>query len=613
MSKPKQSKNRICELRNVGIILVGVVALSLLVGVVSATTWTVDDSGSADFTRIQDAINASNPGDTIEVRSGTYYENVDIDKQLILTGIDTGTGKPVVDAGEIGSVITISAGGCVVNGFNVTGSGSNWGEAGIKIRSGDNEIVNNTCSDNINGIFFEEPYGGHSSANNNTVSNNTVCHNNENGIYVYRSHYNIITSNTVNSNINDGIKLGHATHNMISNNVANSNKDAGIDLSRSFYNIFINNTANSNYECGIGLYKSLNNTFVGNSVSANEDGIGLSGSNNNTFANNTANSNTDGGFYLDELSNNNTIANNNISSNNDDGINMDDSFYNIITNNTILNNYNGLYLDHSSNNTVANNSVSLNRGNGIGLEDSAENNTIIGNTISSNKETGIYIELCNNNWIYHNNFINNGDQAYDDRSNFWDNGYPSGGNYWGDHTCYGNPSSGSQPYYIDTYGVDHYPFQDPNGWLKPKPTPTPTPTPVPVFDTSSPSNPYPSIFGTHNGTIKPNQTITVSKLYTYPCSGTGGHSEYMKIWDSSDWNVTARWDGYKGDWHNISFGNSFTLEEGETYNYTIRTGSYPQIYHTVNLSTSAGFITCSEFVDVNGKRYNGWIPAVRLE
>ena len=134
-----------------------------------------------------------------------------------------------------------------------------------------------------------------------------------------------------------------------------------------------------------------------------------------------------------------------------------------------------------------------------------------------------------------------------------------------------------------------------------------------VFDTRAPANPYPSIFGTHNGTIKPKVTIEVSTLYTYPCSGTGGHSEYMRIWnDSADWNVTARWEGYSGDWHNISFGNSFILEEGETYNYTICTGSYPQIYHTDNLSTAAGFITCSEFVDVNGKKHNEWIPAIRL-
>ena len=136
---------------------------------------------------------------------------------------------------------------------------------------------------------------------------------------------------------------------------------------------------------------------------------------------------------------------------------------------------------------------------------------------------------------------------------------------------------------------------------------------ITIFDTGKPTNPYPSIFGVHNGTIKPNQTITVSTLYTYPCSGTGGHSEYMKIWNSSDWNVTARWEGYIGDWHNISFDSSFTLGEGETYNYTIRTGSYPQIHHTDNLSTSAGFITCSEFIDANGKVYDDWIPAIKLE
>ncbi|KAF5411087.1 MAG: hypothetical protein C5S38_09725 [Candidatus Methanophagaceae archaeon] len=37
-----------------------------------------------------------------------------------------------------------------------------------------------------------------------------------------------------------------------------------------------------------------------------------------------------------------------------------------------------------------------------------------------------------------------------------------------------------------------------------------------VFDTDAPINPYPSIAGTHNGTISPSQTITVQKLYTYP-------------------------------------------------------------------------------------------------
>ena len=45
-----------------------------------------------------------------------------------------------------------------------------------------------------------------------------------------------------------------------------------------------------------------------------------------------------------------------------------------------------------------------------------------------------------------------------------------------------------------------------------------------------------SISGTHNGTIKPNVIIKVSKLYTYPCSGTGGHTEYVKIYNDS-WSI----------------------------------------------------------------------------
>jgi hypothetical protein len=132
------------------------------------------------------------------------------------------------------------------------------------------------------------------------------------------------------------------------------------------------------------------------------------------------------------------------------------------------------------------------------------------------------------------------------------------------------------------------------------------------FDTRESSNPYPSLSGTHNGTITPFYDINVSKMYTYPCPGTGGHTESVKIWNSTGWNVTATWNGYVGDWHNISFDDSFTLYANHTYNYTIRTGSYPQIHHTPQLLTAKGWITCSEFVDVNGKRHEGWIPAIRL-
>jgi hypothetical protein len=134
------------------------------------------------------------------------------------------------------------------------------------------------------------------------------------------------------------------------------------------------------------------------------------------------------------------------------------------------------------------------------------------------------------------------------------------------------------------------------------------------FDTGTSANPYPSISGTHNGTIRLDETITVGKLYTYPCVGTAGHSEYIAISYSNGTLIAeVSWNGYSGDWHNLTFNNSFTLYANETYNYTIRTGSYPQIIHATSYNATGGRITCSEFMDINGKRHEDWIPAIRLE
>lgn len=132
------------------------------------------------------------------------------------------------------------------------------------------------------------------------------------------------------------------------------------------------------------------------------------------------------------------------------------------------------------------------------------------------------------------------------------------------------------------------------------------------LDTGSPKYPYPSICGTHHGTIKPNKTIAVCKLYTYPCAGTGGHAEYVKLWNNSGWSVSASWDGYGGDWHNVCFDESFTLQAGVEYNYTIVTGSYPQIHHKKELKMDNGIITCTQFIDINRKEHKDWIPAIKL-
>jgi hypothetical protein len=73
------------------------------------------------------------------------------------------------------------------------------------------------------------------------------------------------------------------------------------------------------------------------------------------------------------------------------------------------------------------------------------------------------------------------------------------------------------------------------------------------------------------------------------------------------------WEGYGGDWQNITLSPEMTLLRNHEYRYVIKTGSYPQIIHAHEYNATGGVITCTEFVDINGKRHDGWIPAIRLE
>lgn len=104
------------------------------------------------------------------------------------------------------------------------------------------------------------------------------------------------------------------------------------------------------------------------------------------------------------------------------------------------------------------------------------NSTLTENTISFNSMP-LRVFQCINVIVYHNNFISNLKPiTVHDSDVKWDDGYPSGGNYWsgynGIDTCsglyqngIGSDGIGDAPYIIDSSNSDLFPFMEPNGWL----------------------------------------------------------------------------------------------------------------------------------------------------
>jgi parallel beta-helix repeat protein len=241
---------------------------------------------------------------------------------------------------------------------------------------------------------------------------------------------NVTIKNAEISGFDPAIRLDSSNCTSISGNNL-TNNIWGIDQWNSFNNtISLNNIRNVGWirpeawGFGIALEFSSGTTVFRNNITNAEWGIWIWSGSNNIFSENNITSNSRYGIELD-WTYGNIFSENNITSNNC-GILLDwSSYYNIFSENNITSNNCGIALKHSS----------------------------------------------NYNSIYHN-FISNIEQVSTDSISIWDDGYPSGGNYWRDYTgidqfsgpyqnVTGSDGIGDAPYVIDANNQDCYPLMKP--------------------------------------------------------------------------------------------------------------------------------------------------------
>ena len=401
-----------------------------------------------------------------------------------------------------------------VAGMSIYGSNNSW-------------VIANTITNTLLGIIL-----AHDSNDNylfgNTLSNMTysgIKIENPSNVVVLPSTYNKIYSNTI-TNCNPGILVEKNSKytEIDSNQLYNAGISIDLKTLEDWSTLEINGNQINNKP--VHFYKDNNNSVIQNETAQ----IFLLNCRNITIQNILFNDSTTPIFLINSYnciikqnvisenknaikllldSNNNEISENIISCNSETALIIDKSHNNSVTFNGIVDNQIGIMLKQSSNNTIADNIITDNFDSGCILllsdynvieqntiQDNSrgidvagsQRNTVRGNRISNHGFYGIGITKdynyhipSNNNSVYHNNFINNMEHAYDScGNNFWDNDYPSSGNYW---DTFDEPSEGAydingdgvvdSPFnitaYSDVTGQDRYPLL--NQWAGVEPMP----------------------------------------------------------------------------------------------------------------------------------------------
>ncbi|HVO36584.1 MAG TPA: right-handed parallel beta-helix repeat-containing protein [Candidatus Acidoferrum sp.] len=554
-----------------------------------------------DSLTIQGAINAANPGDTIYVDVGTYFENICLNKSVLLVGK--------------------SREGSVIYGNTTTNV--------VMVNASDATLVNFTIRNSA-----LEPWTGIrlDHVSNCNVSRNNLTADNLLGLQVVASSYNVIRENTFSGN---GIVVTASAipclHNTIDNNTVDSRSivyledaenltvnGAGQLILVNCRGITVSNSNLTHTSIGVTLRNSTNCLVTGNDMSGSYEAVSMSDSSGITIANNTAENNAfaivlvryandsvisrnsisacEYGVYA-TLSSNISISENNFRQCTAASIELDSSSDSTVQGNNVTDSADGVYLLGSSNNTIQDNFIAWNNLTGIQLQSDSAYNTIRTNFIRENYNHGLAINYscfnyvmgnyfidnvgygagffgASNNTIYHNNFENNVNQAIDAWcTNSWDNGYPSGGNYWSNYNgtdvykgayqdINGSDGIGDTHFTIDANSTDHYPLMGPAG------SSTTTGTNVTVFPTENVGLIFDSVTG--GGSTSVNETKTgpapssgfklEGKYYDITTTASySGNIEIRIIYDDTNMTLEeetnlyfASWNATTSQWVNIT-------------------------------------------------------------
>ena len=329
--------------------------------------------------------------------SGAIYIKADGSIKPLSAPISTIDNTTYLVTGKINDEIIVQRNSVTIEGNNQTVQGTGGGY-GFTLNSVIGVLIREINVKNfISGIWL------YNSSNVHIVDNN-ITENTINDISVYSSSNNIIERNYV-AGSDCGIYLFSSQGNSIHKNKIDGASTTGILLDDSSNQ----NTITENVFNGSGLLAqfSYQNFIEGNTVNG-KPLVFLESLSHITV--------TEAGQVVLIKCNHIQIENLDLS-HTSAGIELFETIDSRITNNNITSNYFGIWLCGSSNNSIAENNI-------------AEN------------DIGIWLWWSSSNKLFHNNMKNNTQQVHDpgwddpelgSSVNTWDDGYPSGGNFWGDY------------------------------------------------------------------------------------------------------------------------------------------------------------------------------------